>query len=470
MTSISLENASFRDRSNRVFYCGDAVYRGLRGDALDDWKALVATRFFPEMMAEGRIARTEQVSKPEGLPETLASEYDEFLKHERIPFVSYPYEWCFGMLKDAALLHLDSMLSALEEGMILKDSSPFNVQWRGVQPVFIDIPSFERYQNGAAWIGYRQFCQMFLYPLFLQAHKDIPFHAWFRGDIEGLPPSEFVKLLSFRDLFRRGALTHGYLHAKVESKYAHTSRDVRNDLRSAGFHVELIKANVRNLRSLINKLSWKRHESTWANYAKDNSYTDEDSRAKHQFTRDVFASGKWDLVWDLGCNTGDFSRIAAAGGSMVVAVDSDHLSIERLYQTLKSEGSTTILPLVGNLANPSPALGWRCKERKTLPERGTPGLVLALALIHHIVITANIPMSEFVDWLAQLGADLVIEFVSKEDVMVKTLLRNRLDQYADYELDTFEQVLRRRFEIEKRTALQSGTRTLFFARNRREES
>ncbi len=306
---------------------------------------------------------------------------------------------------------------------------------------------------------------MFLYPLVLQARKDIPFHPWLRGNIEGLSPGEFVKFLTLRDLFRRGMLTHGYLHAKVESKYARTTRDVRSDLRSAGFHVELIKANVKNLRSLIAGLLWKRHESTWADYAEDNSYSDDDSQAKLGFVRDVCSAGRRDWVWDLGCNTGAFSRIAADSGARVVAIDSDHLSIERLYQRLKSENSPAILPLVGDLANPSPALGWRHAERKTLPERGKPDLVLALALIHHVVISANIPMEEFLRWLADLGADLVIEFVSKEDVMVKELLRNRLDQYPDYELQSFERMLGRHFKVQNRRELRSGTRFLFYATN-----
>lgn len=467
MATTSLENASFRDRTNRVFYCDDSVYRGLRGDAVEDWKALSATRFFPRCMAEGQITRTEQVSPPEVLPDSIKGKYEIFLKHEKVTFISYPYEWCFGMLKDAALLQLDLLSSALDEGMVLKDSSTFNIQWHGSQPVFIDIPSFERYQSGAPWIGYRQFCQMFLYPLFLQAHKDIPFQPWFRGDIEGLTPSNFAKFLSFRDLFRRGAFTHGYLHAKIESKYASTTRNVKKDLRSAGFRIEMVKANVSSLRRLIGRLSWKKRDSTWVDYTQDHSYTDTDMSAKLDFVRNAFSSNRWNLVWDLGCNTGAFSTIAADSGSSVVAVDSDHLAIERLYNKLKAEGTKSILPLVMNLANPSPSLGWRCQERVTLAQRGKPGLILALALIHHMVITANIPMEEFVDWLAQLGADLIIEFVSKEDPMVQVLLRHRIDQYTEYHIEAFERMLRSHFDIAKQVQLTSGTRTLFFAKQRK---
>src|SRR3990172_11383489 len=226
--------------------------------------------------------------------------------------------------------------------------------------------------------------------------------------------------MSIWDLLRPGVLTHVYLQTKMTTKYAKIQRDIKGDLRAAGFNKGLIKANVSRLGKIIRGLTCKRPKSQWLDYTSNNNYTEMDREVKVAFVHNVVMSRPWHLVWDLGCNIGTFSRIAAENARYVVAIDADQLAIERLYQALKAEGNTSILPLVSNLADASPNLGWRGLERKALTERGKPDLTLCLALIHHIVISANIPLNEFVDWLASLGTSLVIEFVTKEDPMVKT--------------------------------------------------
>lgn len=466
MTNYQFEPGSFRDRNSRVFYCDNAVFRGLSEQAFNEWKALSSTRFFARFMAEGKLVHTEQVDIAEVWDSNLVGEWAAVLKHQTIPFISYPYEWTFGMLKDAALLLLELLLAALDEDMILKDSSAFNVQWKGAKPVFIDIPSFEKLIPGEPWVGYRQFCQMFLYPLFLQAYKDVPFQPWLRGNIDGIEPEYCNNLMSVRDLLRPGVLTHVYLQTKMQVKYAKTQRDIKGDLRAAGFNKGLIKANESRLSKIIQGLTWKRTKSQWLDYTSDNSYTDIDREMKMAFVRNAVMSCPWNLVWDLGCNIGTYSRIAAENARYVVAMDADQLAVERFYQALKAEGNTSILPLVSNLADASPNLGWRGLERNALTERGKPDLTLCLALIHHIVISANIPLNEFIDWLTSLCTSLVIEFVTKEDPMVKTLLRNKEDNYDDYEIEYFEQCLGRAFDVAQRRMLTSGTRILYFAQSR----
>jgi hypothetical protein len=461
MNTTSVEPGSFRDRTNRIFYRDGSVLRGLRGRALAEWEALSSTKFFDRLLREGKVVPTMRLGGG-GLQnaDELAS-WAAVLRHERIPFVSYPYEWCFGMLKDAALLQLELLDAALEEGMILKDATPFNCQWIGSRPVFIDVASFERLPPGEPWAAYRQFCEMFLYPLLLQAYREIPFHAWLRGHIDGVEAEHCMNLMSARDLLRPGVLTHVYLQAKAQSRYARSNADIKADLRTAGFHTQLITANVRRLRRLLERLTWKTARSTWSDYVSANSYTDLDREEKAAFVRDVVWSRRWRLVWDLGCNTGTFSRIAAENADQVVAMDADHLAIEHLYQRLKREGQQTILPLVSNLADPSPRLGWRGTERGTLADRGRPSLTLCLALIHHVAITANIPIADFVDWLRSLGTCLVIEFVTRDDPMVRTLLRNKRDDYDDYNRDHFERCLEDGFNIERCVQLACGTRVLY---------
>ncbi len=462
---IVVEPGSFRDRNSRVFYAHEGVYRGLSARAAVEWAALSASRLFKNFTSSGRLVRTEEAADDaislQGFDEDQA--WPVVLRHERIPFVSYPYEWCFGMLRDAALLQLDLMQAALDEDLILKDASAYNVQWRGSEPVFIDIPSLVRLPPGEPWAGYRQFCQLFLYPLMLQAYKGVPFQPWLRGQLDGIPPEQLNALMSVRDWLRPGVFLHVFLQAKLQGRHAGTHRDVRRDLRAAGFHKSLIQANVRRLRKIVQRLCWRPAGSEWSDYERDNSYSPDAEQRKKRFVHGVVASRHWNLVWDLGCNTGVYSRIAAENAGQVVALDADHLAVERLYQRLRAEKSRTILPLVCNLADPSPSLGWRGLERRDLPARGRPDLTLCLALIHHLVLGANIPLKELLEWLAGLGTDLVIEFVTREDPMVRALLRNREDQFADYDQAFFERSLADRFDTVRSEPI-SETRTLYHAR------
>lgn len=458
-----IEPGSFRDRHGRIIYSQGSVYRGISEQAFQNWDTLDSSIFFHKAIQQGKIVQTEKIEINKLTDRSIGNGWAAVLKHQTIPFISYPYEWSYGMLKDAALLQLELLESAVAEDMTMKDATTFNIQWIGTQPIFIDIASFEKLLLGTPWTGYRQFCEMFLYPLMLQAYKDIPFHPWLRGSIDGINPEEFNKLISLRDFFKRGIFIDVYLQSKLQAKYAQANRQVKDEIRTSGFRKEMITANIRRLKKIISNIQWKRIKSEWANYATDNSYTDSDSERKAAFVREVVQTKPFNLVWDLGSNTGRFSRIAAEKAKYVIAMDSDHLAVERLYQELKKEGNQNILPMVMNLADSSPNLGWRGLERKSLIKRGRPDLTLCLALIHHMVISANIPVSEFVDWLASLGSDLIIEFVTKEDPMVIFLLRNKEDQYTDYELDYFERSLMTKFKIRKREALASGTRYLYHA-------
>jgi hypothetical protein len=460
-----IEPGSFRDRNGRVFYAKGAVLRGLGEQATQEWRALSETSFFPRLVAAGKIVRTEQMTSAELVGVRASDSWTAVLRHETIPFVSYPYEWSFGMLRDAALLQLELLLAALDEGMILKDSSPFNVQWRGADPVFIDIPSFVRLGPGEPWVGYRQFCQLFLNPLLLRAYRNVPFQPWLRGSIDGIEPQHCKNLMTAFDRLRPGVLAHVVLHAYAQAGAART-RDVKGNLRAAGFHPALIRANVMRLRKLIAGLSWKDRDSVWLDYAERNTYGEAERAAKTAFVRQAVNGAPRRLVWDLGCNTGAYARLAAEHADYVVATDVDEAAVEHLYQELKTAGSRSILPLVMNLADPSPALGWRGEERMALTQRGRPDLTLCLALVHHVAIGANVPLDEFVEWFAGLGGELVIEFVEKRDPMVQVLLRNKEDIYDDYEIGVFERCLTARLEIVRRQTLGSGTRTLYHARPR----
>ena len=462
------EPGSFRDRSARVFFGEDGrVYRALTAPALEDWDALSATRLFRTFTGDGRLVSTERAPDEASRLAALGGAWAAVLRHQTIPFVSYPYEWSFSMLKDASLLQLDLLLAALDEGLILKDGTPYNVQWNGTRPVFIDIGSIARVRPGEPWAGYRQFCRQCLYPLLLQAYKNVSAQAWLRGSLEGISAEACSRLMSARDLLRPGVLTHVYLQAQAEARTATATRNVKDELKRAGFSQALIKANVQRLRKLVGGLEWGQQRSVWSEYADRNTYQPEESEQKAAFVQRAAAARPRGLVWDLGSNTGRFARLAAAHARHVVAVDADELSVERMYRGLKADGVSNVLPLVGNVADPSPGLGWRGRERLPLPDRGRPDLVLCLALIHHVVLGANVPLDEFIEWLAGLGGEVVIEFVGRADPMVEALLRHKEDLFDDYDHAYFESRLAARFEVAHRQELSSGTRTLYHAVPRR---
>ena len=388
------------------------------------------------------------------------------LRHERVPFVSWPFEWPFSMLRDAALLILDLVGRGVGEGVILKDGTPYNVQWRGSVPTFIDIGSFERLREGEPWFGYRQFCMQCLFPLMLQSYRDVPFRPLLRGQLDGIPPEQMSRLLSFRDRFRRGVLTNVVLHARLERGHGErSSTEARRELKRAGFKPELIKANADRLARLVRRLDWRPRGSEWSEYREISTYGDEELAAKERFVEAAVAGSRPGTVWDLGANDGRFSRIAAEGGAYVVAIDGDEVAIERLYRELREAGDERILPLALDLVDSSPGLGWRGAERPRLEERGRPDLVLALALVHHLTIGGNVPVADVVDWLAGLGTRLVVEFPTREDPMVERLLaRKRPGAHPDYELEGFERELEGRLEVERRE--RQGTRVMYEARAR----
>ncbi|MCW2766934.1 MAG: methyltransferase [Nocardioides sp.] len=453
------EPGSFRDPESRIFYAGDEVYRALSPAGWADFQALATSG----LLGDPRLVQTRQVDDPPA-GAALATDVAAVLRHERIPFVSYPYEWTFSMLQDAALLQLDLALAAVEKGLMLKDSSPYNVQFLGARPVFIDVGSFERLREAELWVGYRQFCMLYLFPLLLQSTKGLSFQPWLRGSIDGIPPAEMRALMSFRDRFRRGYATHIYLQARFEHRDSGGQSGLRSALARPGLGKQLITANLRKMRKLVSRMDWSPPDGVWVAYAGHNSYTDADARRKDEFVREVTTSQPWSLVWDIGCNTGRHSRIAAEHASRVIAIDADQGPVELLYRELRAAGDDTILPLTVNLADPSPGLGWRGLERMPLLQRGAPDLVLALAVVHHLAIGNNLPVREVVAGLAEIGGALVVEFPTREDPMVQKLLgHKRPGLHPDYDRRYFERCLAEVFDIRRTEELGSGTRILYYA-------
>jgi 2-polyprenyl-3-methyl-5-hydroxy-6-metoxy-1,4-benzoquinol methylase len=452
---------SFRDPDSAVYTVGGRVLRGLSARASEDYDRLSRTRFFPRLVDSGQVVRTtdhggEAPLSPRGTP------WARVLEHERVPVVSYPYEWPFAMLREAAALQLDVLRAALDEGMSLKDGTAYNIQFVGSRPTFIDVASFER--ASGPWPGYRQFCQTMLLPLLVQAHLGVPFQPLLRGSIDGLSPSDVTGMFSGLKRFRRGVLRNVTLHSALERRVRAASEQVRSDLEKSGFSTQMAKATAGNLAKLVGRLEVARRGSAWSDYRDTCSYSDVDAGAKQAFVRSAIAEGEAGLVLDLGANDGAYSRLAAEQGAYVVALDSDEMVIDRLYRRLRAERSENILPLVMNLVDPSGGIGWRNRERAAFAERVRPDVVLALALVHHLAIAANVPLPEVVSWLRSFGASLVVEFVDVDDVQVARLLANKpAGLFDDYRRRAFERLLAEHFLVHEQQTLPGGTRTLYLA-------
>jgi hypothetical protein len=438
---------SFRDPASHIVFDDDRVLRLLDERGLRGWNALSGTEFFTRAVADGRLIGSEQVDPPDGAAGALV--------HPRLPFISYPYEWTFSMLKDAALLQLDLLAEALADGLTIKDATPFNIQFVDGRPVFIDIGSFEKYEAGEPWIGYRQFTRQFLFPLMMRAHGGVPFQPWLRGNPEGPTARDMRNMLGFRQRLKPSTFMHVSLQARMEERMSGAA--VRDQLKTAGFSAELILANVRKLRKLVHGLESGVASKGWIEY-ESCTHVGRDRDTKAVFLEEALDAGSPARVIDLGANDGFFSEVAAASGAVAIAVDGDEPVLDAFYR--KGTGVSVVL---SDLTNPTPSQGWAETERPGLNERARPELVIAYGLIHHLIYTASIPPGAVVEWLASYGCPVVVEFVSPDDEMVAKLTANKLEAelHPNRSQPEFERLLSRHFDTAATRTLGEGTRILY---------
>jgi SAM-dependent methyltransferase len=448
---------SFRDPSGFIFRRDGIVYRQINRSFGREWDDLVASGLLDTLHAKGILIGHESAPLDTALRANLAH---AVIRPEALDFVSYPYEWSFGQLRDAALLTLEAQTAAAEAGFTLRDATAYNVQFQRGRPLLIDTLSFERAEPGAAWLAYRQFCEHFLAPLALMARRDVRTGLMLREFVDGIPLDLAATLLPFRTKLNPGLLSHVHLHARAQTRYADradagaaaASRRTMSPLRQ--------RALIDSLRRTVEGLRWEPSGTEWADYADNTSYGEDAARRKDELVRDFLRDAPGERVWDLGANTGRFSRIAAELGRRVVAWDVDPAATERHYRRVRADGTTTILPLVLDLANPSPGLGWANTERGSLGDRADADVVLALALVHHLAISRNVPLDRLADFFAALAPGLIVEFVPKDDPMVRRLLATREDVFPDYTIEGFRAALGRRFEILAEAAIQGSSRSL----------
>ncbi len=443
------DSASFRDPSGHVYDIDGRIYRTVTEHAVRDFEAVRANGVYHDMVADGKVIAGEIVDR--NIPEPLKRQARLVLEHPRLPFISYPYEWSFAALKEAALLHLDVHLTALDRGITLSDASAYNVQFIGAKPIFIDTLSFRPYREGEYWTGHRQFCEQFLNPLLLCAMCGARHNDWYRGALEGIPTADFTRLLPLHRKLSWNVLTNLVLPTAFERSARRGDISVRSgDLGTAKFPLSSYRRLLHRLRAWIARLHLDaKTPTTWQNYSSENSYRAEEAQAKQDFVRSFIRNENPTTVWDLGCNTGDYSEVALeAGARYVVGWDYDHGALESAFARARQR-NLAFTPLFFDATNPAPNQGWAQEERHGMSSRGPADAVLALALIHHLAIAKNIPLDMVVRWLTGLAPSGVVEFVPKEDRMVRNMLELRPDIFPDYRLEHFLDCLRARARIER---------------------
>jgi ribosomal protein L11 methylase PrmA len=430
--------SSFRDPSGYVYSDGSHIIRSVNKSYAQHYQIMQESGFLDEMWRNGWLVQfTEKDnSSISGAWKTLDT--------QAVPFISYPYEWSFSQLKNAALLTLDIQELALSKGLTLKDASAYNVQFVGTKPIFIDLLSPECYREGLAWAAYGQFCRHFLAPLLMAANVDIRTPLMLRDFIDGIPLDMASDMLPWRCRFSLDTQIHIYQHARMQKKYA-DSRLTADKTRHIKVSRQTLIRLVQNLRSLIERIKQAQFTTTWSDYYCDTNYSSVAFSAKHELVDAWLKKLQPASVLDMGANTGEFSHLAQKYASFVLAPDMDAPAVDRHYLELVKQNASGILPLVIDLSNPSPALGWHHRERLSFSERCCVDTVLALALIHHLHISNNVPLDMCADFFADLGKNLILEFVPKEDTQVQRLLSTREDIFPDYTLDNVITAFSRRY-------------------------
>jgi hypothetical protein len=450
--------ASYRDPSGFVFLMDGTLYRQVNERYRSDYERLLHSGLYERLVSAGDLIPHEEVDV------TLAAAPGAawVLRPETVPFVSYPYEWSFSQLKDAALLTLRVQKAAMACRMSLKDATPFNVQFHRGRAVLIDTLSFESLIDGQPWVAYRQFCECFLAPLALMCHADARLHQLLRPFLDGIPLDLASSLLPVRTRLNPGLAMHVHLHASAQRKLA--GKPATAPTRSLGRHA--LEGLIDSLERTTRALKWTPAGTVWGDYYTDTNYSGAAFEHKREIVSAALDQLRPSVVWDAGANTGAFSRLASDRGISTIAFDVDVAAVEKNYRTVVERGESNLLPLLLDLSNPSAALGWNNQERMSLVERGPADVVFALALVHHLAIGHNVPFDHLGQFFASIGRALVIEWVPKADSQVERLLSTREDIFDDYTRDAFEAAFARHFQIDSATRVRESERTIYTMRQR----
>lgn len=445
--------SSFRDPSGFLFRSGGYIYRQINLSYKNNYDFLLKSGLYEYLVKIGLLIPHKEI-EPQSFNQ---GGYYKIIKPEQLDFVSYPYEWCFSQVKDAALTTLKIQKEAFNRGMSLKDSSAYNIQFVKCRPLLIDTLSFEIYNEGRPWVAYKQFCQHFLAPLALMSYRDIRLNQLSRIYIDGVPLNLASSLLPFSTCLNFSLLAHIHLHSKAQGYFSDKkiNRYKKNISRLSFMGL------IDSLESIVKSLKWKAEGTQWANYYKDNNYSETAFQDKKAIVAKYLDQLNSKNIWDIGANDGLFSRIASDKGLNIISFDIDPAAVEINYKQCIASGYDKILPLLMDFTNPSPGIGWENDERVSLLKRGMADTALALALIHHLAISNNLPFLKIAGFFNKICNSLIIEFIPKSDSQVQKLLLSREDIFTGYNQQAFEEAFNKFFKIRSRITIKNSDRVLY---------
>jgi len=453
MLDYELESSSFRDPSGFLFRKDGILYRQINKSYKENYDHLKNSGLYEELIAKDLLIQHKEVEISPPIPKKAY----KVIQPEKILFISYPYEWCFSQLKQAALTTIEIQKISMKFDMSLKDSSAFNIQLRNGKPIHIDTLSFEKYHEGQPWKAYRQFCQHFLAPLALMSYRDVRLSQLFRIYIDGIPLDLTGKLLPLRTRSMFSLLTHIHAHSKSQKHFGSKQINIKDRKLSKNSFIGIIES----LHSAVKKLQWNPKGTEWADYYSETNYSKQAFEQKKQILKNFLDKINAKVVWDLGANTGEFSRISSTKGIETISFDIDPVAVEKNFLECSEKQEKNIIPLVLDLTNPSPNIGWASEERMSLIQRGPADVILALALIHHLSISNNLPFDRIVSFFKKNCQHLIIEFIPKNDSQIQRMLSSREDIFKDYTKENFENEFSKYFKIKEFINIPDSQRILY---------
>ena len=453
------DSGSFRDCSGVVFWRNGKPFRQINPCYREQYQLMISSGLYKKLTDNSLLINHRETEES-----GIRGNAFLVIEPEIVPLISYPYEWCFGQIKDAALTTLYVQLLALEHDMILKDASAYNIQFIRGKAVHIDTLSFEFYREGMPWVAYGQFCRHFLAPLFLMAYIDFRLGQLLRVYIDGVPLDLASKLLKGKGGF--SVKQHIHWHARSVVKHGQAGHMKKKSLKQIKISKLGMKAFIQSLISIIEKLEQKEVTTEWGDYYNKTNYSDSASEYKKQVVQNFINKTAPIIIWDFGANDGTYSRLALTiNNSFVAAFDIDHVAVERNYADVKYSGEN-MLPLLLDLTNPSPGIGFAGHERSVLEKRQQPDCIIMLAVIHHLAISNNLPLEMIADWLQSLCKYLIIEFIPKTDSQVQVLLTTREDIFAEYNIEGFEKIFTAYFEILEKSPIIESERIIYLMKSK----
>ena len=463
MNKIKIDPGSFRDPAGKIVYFNNKILRLLNDEGKNRFQFLKKDNLLENCISKKFLIESNEVTN-----EILNLE--EFknktvLEHNKLDYISYPYDWSFDQLKDAAIPHLDFHIFLLNNNASLIDASAYNIQFNGCKTIFIDILSIKKYEDGEYWKAHKQFCENFLNPLVLKSKKNIDFNNWFRGNLEGITTKDLNSLLTLKDKFSYNIFTQVVLLNYLERKALKNKAIDLKQVNQKKFPKSSFLGMLNNLKKFISSLELKKEKTIWDDYSQKNTYKEEEENLKKKIVKEFSSKYKFQILADLGCNDGVYSKICLENGcNFVVGFDYDLNTINNAYKIAKKE-KLNFLPLYFDASNPSSNLGWYQNERKGYIERINFSGMLSLAFEHHLAIAKNIPLNQVLEWLIKTAPQGLIEFVPKNDETIKKMLTLKGDIFKDYNEQNFKNLILKNAKIiSEKTISESGRKVFEYSR------